>query len=93
MPIGEYKIGDEVTYNDIIFYVIENSDTVTLLKKVENKDNNINSIDTKNDNNIINKVDVSNTLWNKSIFFCVRYIFSNNIYCCNCVNEKKDKYI
>lgn len=82
MPIGEYKIGDEVTYNDINFYVIENSDTVTLLKKVENKDN-----------NIINKVDVSNTLWNKSIFFCVRYIFSNNIYCCNCVNEKKDKYI
>ena len=69
MPIGEYKIGDEVTYNDINFYVIENSDTVTLLKKVENKDNNINSIDTKNDNNIINKVDVSNTLWNKSIFF------------------------
>lgn len=58
MPIGEYKIGDEVTYNDINFYVIENSDTVTLLKKVENKDN-----------NIINKVDVSNTLWNKSIFF------------------------
>lgn len=37
LPAGEYKVGDLVTYNNIKFYVIENSDKtsdfVTLLKK------------------------------------------------------------